>query len=156
MKAVTGVSKEEFEFLVAVFGETYNQVQEERYQERLKKNPKARKPGGGSKGKLDTSEKKLFFFLNYAKTYPTFDVLGFHFDLARTKACDNVHKLAPIVARTFENLGVKPKRKITNPVEFTEIFGDAEELIVDVTERKYFRNKDYKEQKKNFSGKKNS
>ena len=154
MKSLIGLSRKEFDFLVPLFQETFDQVQKEMYQERLKKNPNARRPGSGRKGRLDTPEKKLFFFLNYAKTYPTFDVLGFHFDLARTKACENVHKIAPICSRMFQDLGVKPKREITSPEEFIEVFGTIEELIVDATERRYFRNKDHKEQKKNYSGKK--
>ena len=36
--------------------------------------------------------KKLQFVLYYYKTYPTFDVLGMQFAMARSKAHENLHK----------------------------------------------------------------
>ncbi len=99
-------------------------------------------------------EKKLYFILIYHKTYPTFDILAYQFELARSKACENIHKLTPILAKTFEEIGVKPKRKIDSPDEFKEVFGAASELIIDVSERIYFRSKNYENQKQDFSGKK--
>ncbi len=38
---------------------------------------------------------KLQFVLYYYKTYPTFDVLGTQFAMARSKAHENLHKLSP-------------------------------------------------------------
>jgi hypothetical protein len=40
---------------------------------------------------------KLLFVLYYYKTYPTFDVLGTQFNMARSKANENLHKLWPIL-----------------------------------------------------------
>ena len=48
---------------------------------------------GGPKGYLNSPEKKLFFILFYLKTYPTFDVLGFHFGLSGGHAHAHVDKL---------------------------------------------------------------
>lgn len=39
----------------------------------------------GRKSKLRTTEDKLFFTLYYFKTYPTFDVLGSHFGMSKTR-----------------------------------------------------------------------
>jgi hypothetical protein len=60
-----------------------------------------RKPGGGSKGKRPTMAEKLLFVLYYYKIYPTFDVLGTQFDMARSKANANLHKLSPMLYDTL-------------------------------------------------------
>ena len=44
---------------------------------------------------------KLLFVLYYYKTYPTFDVLGTQFELVRSKAHENLHKLSPIFYDTL-------------------------------------------------------
>lgn len=158
MKSLTGLTCEEFEYLIPVYKEAYAEIKEEEYLERKKENPNTRKSNikAEFKGKLNTYEKKLFINLYYLKTYPTFDVLAFNFGISRTRACYHIHRLTKIVARTFEKLGTKPKRKIETAEDFLEVFGNIEELIVDVTERRHFRHKDYETQKFNYSGKKNN
>jgi len=74
-----------------------------------------RKPGGGSKGKLPTMSDKLFFILSYYKTYPTFDVLGSQFGMARSKAHVNTYKLSPILYHTLVSLGLMPYREFETP-----------------------------------------
>lgn len=158
MKALTGVSTQEFNFLVPHFQKASEQIKEENYLKRLKKKTKKkkRKSGSGSKGKLDTGEKKLFFALNYIKTYPTFDVHCANFDYARSSACEKVHELSWVLLRTLKNLGCAPKRKIKSAEDFEEVFKDVDKLIADATERRHFRHKDYEKQKENYSGKKNA
>jgi len=46
----------------------------------------------------------LFFVLFYLKTYPTFDVLGFHFGLSARHAHDHVEFLMRILERALANL----------------------------------------------------
>jgi hypothetical protein len=72
--------------LVDVFANSYNAIQ----QERLKNKEIKRIQNSGPTGILDTPETQLFFVLYYLKTYPTFDVLGFHFDLSAGHAHDYV------------------------------------------------------------------
>ncbi|MCP4372186.1 MAG: transposase [Deltaproteobacteria bacterium] len=98
-------------------------------------------------------ENKLFFILYYLKNYPTFDVLGYKFDLDRSKACTNVHKLTPILQTALRELGVLPKRKFSSANEMAEAFKNVEDLFIDATERLHFRHKDYEKQKENYSGK---
>ena len=89
LKALTGLSSEKFKVLAKVFAKIHQAEQEQAYVQGLKQ----RRPGGGQKGKLASAEAKLLFMLYYFKNYPTFDVLGTHFDMARSKACENVHVL---------------------------------------------------------------
>lgn len=158
MKALTGVSSQEFKFIVPYFQEASEQIKEENYLERLKKKgkKKKRKSGSGSKGKLDTCEKQLFFILNYIKTYPTFDVHSTNFNYSRGHACDKVHELSFVLIRTLKNLGHAPKRKIESSEDFKEVFKDVDKLIADATERRHFRHKNYEKQRENYSGKKNA
>jgi len=157
MKALTGVSSREFKFIVPHFQEASEQIKKENYLKRIKKKgkKKKRKSGSGLKGNLDTCEKQLFFILNYIKTYPTFDVHSANFDYSRGRACDKAHELSLVLVRTLKSLGCAPKRKIKSAEDFKEVFKDADKLIADATERRYFRHKNYEKQKENYSGKKN-
>ena len=75
----------------------YEARKEQAYEEGKAKGERQRAPGGGKKGQLRTMRDKVVFLLYYLKVYPTFDVLGAQFGLSRSKACENVHKLAPIL-----------------------------------------------------------
>lgn len=98
MKALTGLSQDQFDHLLSVFSAIYASTRQKTYAAGVEAGTRRRKPGGGSKGKLPTIAEKLQFVLYYYKTYPTFDVLGTQFEMARSKAHENLHKLSPILA----------------------------------------------------------
>lgn len=151
-KALTGLSKAEFQKLLPLFVESYYEIRQEKYEQ--SKSKRKRKPGGGQKGKLKSMALKLFFILYYLKTYPTFDVLGFVFGLDRARACTNVHALAPILQRALSKLGMLPKRAFESVEEMKAAFENIKDLFIDVTEREQARPKDNEEQRKKYSGKK--
>jgi len=161
MKALIWLSKEEFEFLLEIFTKVYEKIKIKQYEERKKENEKARNYWW-SKWKLNSYSKKLFFLLFYLKTYPTFDVLWYSFWLSKSIANADIHKLTPILKETFIALWVSPIREINNPEDFIKAFGKEDieeiikELIIDATERRHFRHKDYEKQKENYSGKKSA
>ena len=101
MKALTGLSQAQFDHLLSVFSDIYRATQQKTYEEGVESGTRMRIPGGGSKGKLPTMADKLLFVLFYYKTYPTFDVLGTQFDMVRSKAHENLHKLSPILYHTL-------------------------------------------------------
>jgi hypothetical protein len=101
MRALTGVSQTQFDFLLPVFSHVYQAAEYKRYEDGVKTGKRSRKPGAGIKGTLPTMADKLRFVLYYYKTYPTFDVLGAQFDMARSKANENLHKLSPILYDTL-------------------------------------------------------
>jgi len=101
MKALRGLSQAQFDSLLPVFSAIYHAAQQHRYEEGLRSGTRRRKPGGGTKGKLPTMAEKLLFVLYYYKTYPTFDVLGTQFEIVRSKAHENLHKLWPILDDTL-------------------------------------------------------
>ena len=76
MKALTGVSQAQFDFLLPAFNHVYQEAQQQPYEAGVKSGKRSRKPGAGIKGKLPTIANRLLIVLYYYKTYPTFDVLG--------------------------------------------------------------------------------
>src|SRR5688500_20386754 len=108
MKALPALSQAQFDFLLPVFSAIYQATQQQRYAEGLTSGTRRRKPVGGTKGKLPTMAEKLLFVLYYYKTYPTFDVLGTQFEIVRSKANENLHKLSPILYDTLVHLEMMP------------------------------------------------
>ena len=156
IKSLLWLNLEEFYFLTDLFWEITNVVEKEEYEERKKKSKDARISSWWNPSELNNSKKKLFFLLYYLKTYPTFDVLWFNFWIDRSTACLKVHKLLPTLRRLLIDLWIAPKREIHNLEELKEAFDwNVLDLILDWTERKYFRHKDNKKQEENYSWKKN-
>jgi hypothetical protein len=153
-RALTGVPAEKFSTLEAAFALTLADEKEHAYQDGLATGKRQRKPGGGQKGKLPTAHDKLVFLLYYLKVYPTFDVLGTQFGMNRSKACENVHTLRPILYKTLQNLGVMPHREFKTVEEFRAACDWIDDLLIDATERPHSRPADDAKQKDLYSGKK--
>ena len=151
-RALTGMTRHEFDQLLPVFTESYQALRQEAY-ENVKEN-RHRRPGGGPKGKLVTMGQKLFFILIYWKVYPSYDVLGFMFDMDHSKACTNVQALWPVLKRTLETQEVLPARQFTTFEELRAAFADISELFIDATERPQARPQDDTKQRQAYSGKK--
>ena len=147
MKALTGLSYQEFTDLVPTFKRALYDIQNE-------KKGRKRVPGGGRRGKLPTIEDKLFFILFYLKTYPTFDVLGFFTDRERSHSCESVHMLSKVLQRALGRKIALPKRKIHSVEEFLERFPEVTDVFLDGTERRIQRPKNSKRNKRHYSGKK--
>lgn len=146
--ALTGISTKEFQSLLPVFEQS---VAEDK---KLRSKATKRHFGGGAKGKLNTIEQKLFFILVYVKTYPTFDFLGFVFNMHRSKAHKNTVMLIGSLEKTLGRKIVMPETKITSMEEFLKKFPEAKDLFVDGVERPIQRPKNKKKQNKLYSGKK--
>jgi hypothetical protein len=155
MRALTGVPTEKLETLEAAFALALADEKERAYREGLAIGKRQRKPGGGQKGKLPGAHDKLVFLLYYLKVYPTFDVLGAQFGMNRSKACENVHALRPILYKVLQNLGVMPYREFKTVEEFRAACAWIDDLLIDATERPHSRPTDDAKQKDLYSGKKN-
>ena len=154
MKALTGLSQAQFDDLLPAFSDIYGATQRRHYEEGVASGTRRRKPGGGTKGKLPTMTEKLLFVLYYYKTYPTFDVLGTQFNMARSKANENLHKLSPILYDTLVHLEMMPYREFSTPDAFKAALHGIEQLSIDATERAYRRSQDEAKQREHYSGKK--
>lgn len=148
LRATTGLNRKAFEELLVKFEAVYLCWSQKR------EKPRQRKPGGGRKARLTTSNEKLFYILFYFKCYPTFDLAAVLFDFARSQANRWVHRLQPILEKTLGERKVLPLRKLTSIEEFIKHFPTVKEVIVDGTERPICRPKDPEKQTEYFSGKK--
>jgi len=155
MRSLTGVSPAQFEILLDTFTMTYLEIQWQAYQDGLAAGTRKRLPGGGRKGALPTMADKLMFLLYYFKVYPTFDVLGTQFHMSRSKANENLYKLAPVLHQTLVQLEVMPYREFATPDELLEALDGIDTILIDVTERNHRRPQDDQTQRDHYSGKKN-
>lgn len=146
MKALTGMSIEEFKDLSQMFENRIIEI-------KLSKKRK-RKIGAGRKGAVPKMEEKLFFILFYLKVYPTYDLAGFIFGVDRSRPCRWIAEYLPILEEVLKRRYVLPKRKISTIEEFLESFPDTKDLFIDGTERRVQRPKSSKNQKRRYSGKK--
>lgn len=156
MRSLTGLSQSQFDQLLPTFAAVYQKTQQEAYKKGMAAGTRQRKPGGGAKGKLPSISDKLLFVLYYYKTYPTFDVLGTQFDMARSKANKNLHKLSPILHTTLVRLGMMPHREFKTPEALKAALRGIDQIIIDATERAYRRSQDDAKQRAHYSGKKNA
>jgi len=135
MKALTGLSQTQCNHLLPVFSDIYQATQQKTYAQGIESGTRRRKPGGGCKGKLPTMADKLLFVLYYYKTYPTFDVLGTQFEVARSKAHANLPKLSPILYDTLVHLELMPYRELATPADLKAALHGVDRLLIDATER---------------------
>src|SRR4029434_421964 len=154
MKALTGLSQAQFDHLLPVFSDIYRATQQQTYEEGVQSGTRRRHPGGRSKGKLPTLAEQLQFVLYYYKTYPTFDVLGTQFAMARSKAQEHLHELSPILYDTLVHLDLMPYCELATPEELKAALQGIERLLIDATERAYHRSTDDVKQREHYSGKK--
>ena len=146
-KSLTGMSKQEFLDLSIQFEKALYIHQKERM-------GRKRAVGGGRRGKLPTAKEKLAFILIYLKVYPTFDVIALLTHRARSKCCESVKKLLPILERVLKHACVLPKRRITSASDFFQAFPAGKDIFLDGSERRIERPSKHSKRKKLYSGKK--
>lgn len=150
MKSLTGLTAAEFLSLAAVLGSILHDEKWSRFLSGLLQ----RMPGGGRIGHFGEPKDKLFFALFYLKVYPTFEVLGYLFDMDDSAACRGAQKLFASLEKALGKKLVLPERRISSVEEFFKAFPEAKAIFIDGTERPIQRPKDPTRQKDNYSGKK--
>jgi hypothetical protein len=148
--SLVGMPKAKFTALVKAFEVADLAIQ----QERVKKGEIKHARLGGTKGNIDSYEKKLFFVLFYLKTYPTFDVLGFHFGFSGGHAHAHIDRLLPVLRRGLIDLNVMPERAVGTPAEFSQLIENYKNIVIDGVECACVRPQDQAEQEHHYSGKK--
>lgn len=156
MRALTGLSPAQFAQLLPTFSAAYHAKRQADYAQAVQSGQRQRQLGGGRKSKLPTMADKLLFVLYYYKNYPTFDVLGTQFNLARSKAHTQLYLLSPLLHATLVQLGMMPPREFKTVEELTLALKGVDQIIIDVTERMYRRPQDVQQQREHYSGKKNA
>jgi len=147
---LTGLSIEEFEAL-------YQQVVDDidRYNEtRLAWGDRQRAVGAGRQYAHD-ARNRLLMAMIWLRIYPTYEVLGFIFDLDKSNICRNLKGVLAVLGKQLGDEIEWPdkgqrKRKMD---QFMQEFPDVA-AIVDATEQPTQRPQDPDEQKRYYSGKK--
>jgi hypothetical protein len=145
MKAVTGLTVQEFKGLIGSFTEHL----ETTVVKIRKVNPSLGRPS-----KLESPGEKLFYILFYFKCYPTFDLAGLIFDVDRSSCCRWTQWFSMALRLTLGYEMVLPKRKIRSPEELLQRHPGLQAVLVDGTERPRRRPQDTLKQKEHYSGKK--
>ncbi len=148
LRALTGLNRKAFEHLCKAFEATYQAELEADLR------PRRRARGGGRKARLQNPSAKLFFILFYFKCYPTFDVLGFLFEMERGRSHRWMHRLQRVLEATLGEKMMLPERKLESIEQFLQRFPEVTEIIIDGTERPIQRPQNAEMQKENYSGKK--
>ena len=153
LRSLIGLGRDEFEKLLNEFIPCLKENQSKNRKGKLKKR-RQRKIGGGRKSALGLPENQLLFILFYLKSYPTYDVLAFTFNISRGCAFESVQRLLPILKHTQKNLKVLPKRTTDSPQELLQVIESVDHILIDATERPIQRPQKPARQKKHYSGKK--
>jgi len=69
--------------------------------------------------------------LYYLKTYPTFDVLGFHFGLSAGQAHDYVELFLRVLERALADLGQLPEVTLEIPEDLSQLVDQYNDIIID-------------------------
>lgn len=146
-KALTGLTVCEVENLLVIFERCLVEYHSS-------KPNRQRAVGAGRKGVLPTALDKLVFILIYVKVYPTFDVMGVMYGRARSKCCESVKWLLPLLEKALGYRCALPKRKITSVSDFYTCFPGIQDIFIDGTERRVQRPQKPSAQRKMYSGKK--
>jgi hypothetical protein len=142
MKALTGLSRSEFQHLCPVFGQALMEHMQSRRSDRQ------RQPGGGGKYRLGPVEAKLFFILMYVKCYPTFDVASVLYQVHRSRPHRWVQTWLPVLEQALGYEVVLPERRIDQVESFFTRFPLVKDLFLDGTERPIRRPQDTGRQKR--------
>jgi hypothetical protein len=148
IKSATGLSLEEFDFLVPSF--------EKRWQKYItmytfegKKRQRTRKIRTNSTFK--SIEDMLIFILYDYRHNPTQDFMGLHFDLTQPKVAAWIKVLDPMLEASLQKLGLSPKR---NSDGMNDRMIESVTVLFDGSERPI--NRPMYDQKEYYSGKKSS
>jgi hypothetical protein len=147
---LTGLSIDEFEVL-------YQQLVDdiERYDEtRLEQRERQRAVGAGRRYEHEARDRLLMAMI-WLRVYPTYEVMGFIFDLDKSNICRNLKGVLTVMR---EQLGDEVQwpdqtRRKQKMDQFMQEFPDVA-AIVDATEQPTQRPQDPEAQKEHYSGKK--
>jgi hypothetical protein len=147
-RALTGMSRLEFDRLVDTFHLAYTQAREAERQ-----TARRRRPGGGRTGTLPSVRDKLLFILLYVKLYPIQELQGLLFGMSQPEAHFWIHTLLPVLEQALGHAAALPARSAATMEELAWQCPDFF-FLLDGTERPIRRPQDGERQKTHYSGKK--
>ena len=150
----TGLTVDEFEQLLPVFGQAYRVLYP--VEQTLAGKGHQWQVGGGAKSVLASLADKLLFILVYEKTYPLQTMHGLQFGLSQGRTNYWLHHLLPVLQRALTHLKLTPVREASQLAASPALAEAAADLLLDGTERRRQRPQAAAEQVEHYSGKKNA
>lgn len=147
-RALTGLTRAEFEHLVPAFAGALQTQAAATWQGRLRR----RQAGGGRRGYLPTPQERLLFILVYVRLYPIQELQALLFGVSQPQAHYWIHTLLPVLRTALGRECALPARPAASMEDLqqrcpTLIF------LLDATERPIQRPQDDDRQRRHYSGK---
>ncbi len=148
-KQLIGLSLPQLEKLIQQAIALDGQRKEEAEKNKIRVNKK-----GAGRGKKLSADEEICLTLFYLRQMTIFEVLGMMFEVSRTTANDIFHYWLPILRDVLPSSLLEEWEKSLQDNEFVQELLTSHQLLVDSAEQPRERPKNYQEQKKFFSGKK--
>ena len=148
---LVGVKYEQLEQLIKQASALHTQKQQEVEAQKIRNINK----GGGRKVKLSTPE-QILLTLVYLRQLTTFQLLGIQFGVSESTANDTFNYWFPLLQEILPSSLLEQVKKNASDYEIVQELLTDYELIVDSAEQPRERPREYKEQKKYYSGKNKS
>lgn len=145
-KSSTGMNERQFQYLVKLFGETYEFFEGVNLSEGAERTDVSLL--------LPTYADCLFFLLFQLKNGLCYDNLGLLIGTDGSNAQRNFERYLTLLERTLERKGTLPKRNFKNVQEFKQYLQNERDIILDASEQPTQRPKQQEAQKAHYSGKK--
>lgn len=145
-RAATGLTQIRFEKLLAHFKQAYARLFDLQIADR--------DAFAIHESIIKTEEELLLFTLFSFKAGLTYDLLGFVSGMDTANAKRYQDRGIAVLQETLVTSGHLPKREFTSVAEFEAYFSQHETLLIDGTEQRVQRPRDYTTQKEWYSGKK--
>ena len=152
--ALTGLTLEEFERLVAEFAVAHAQARATSSHTK-KGTPRRRAPGAGAPPSLHLTD-RLLMALVWLRIYPTYEVLGWLFALEKSNAWENVRDALAVLGTLADFPFERPaaeRAKLATPAAVIAAFPEVK-ILIDGKEQPSRRPQGWDQQKPFYSGKK--
>lgn len=154
--SLTGLTPAEFQTLYDHFAPAYQRHRDRATKTRRDRRPRRRAPGGGSQYAHDLPH-RLLMALVWLKVYPTYEVLGFLFDLHKRNAQLNVRDVLEVLEQLDDfpfDRPARDRKPLRSVKEVMEAFPQVR-LVIDSKEQRVYRpGHGFQRQKPFYSGKK--
>ena len=145
-RAATGLTQSDFERLVPLFAETY----EDFYGQSLAASVAAQ----DTQPSFATIEELLFFILYSLKSGLTYDLIALSFDISRSVAFEKQAIGVRLLSMALQATGDLPAGRFKSINDLEKALDQHDELLIDGTEQRRQRPENQEVQKEDYSGKK--
>ena len=154
--SLTGLRPAEFQTLYENFASAYQRHRDNATRTRRDHRPRRRAPGAGGRYACDLPH-RLLMALVWLKVYPTYEVLGFLFDLHKRNAQLNVRDVLEVLEQLDDfpfDRPARDRKPLSSVQEVMEAFPQVR-LVIDSKEQRVYRpGGRFQRQKPYYSGKK--